>query len=217
MIKLKDILRRHSLIENANDSPPPVKFVSPPSDHSYSKAAGTSAGKPYTQDNIDFSELSGSEDVNARALNVIKAFENNINNPRGGYNKKTKLWYPHKSLEGGNDTIAYGHKIKNGEDYSKGISDNDAIKLLQRDINDKIAVAKQHLAGFDQFPLSIRIAILNGLFRGDLGPKAIGYLDSHQFGKAAKEYLNHAEYRATNNKGIKNRMEWNAKVFKNAA
>jgi hypothetical protein len=44
-------------------------------------------------------------------------------------------WYPHKSFEGGTDTIAYGHKIKDGEDFSKGLTESEALKLLIEDLS----------------------------------------------------------------------------------
>lgn len=68
------------------------------------------------------------------ALEEIKREENSI---RLGYDKDTKRWKPHKSLEGGEDTLAYGTKLNKGkfsdEDikrfYKEGISEEEAIKL----------------------------------------------------------------------------------------
>lgn len=56
------------------------------------------------------------------------------NGPRIGFDKEKKLWFPHHSIEGGTDTIAYGHKLtaddaKNGK-FKNGISDNEANELL---------------------------------------------------------------------------------------
>jgi hypothetical protein len=39
-------------------------------------------------------------------------------------------------------------------------------------------------------------------------------LDQYKFQDAAKEYLNHKEYKTTTNQGVKKRMNWNASVFK---
>jgi hypothetical protein len=49
-----------------------------------------------------------------------------------------------------------------------------------------------------------------------MGPKTIKLLNQNKFADAAKEYLNHREYRSTNNRGVKKRMDWNAAVFKAA-
>ena len=45
-------------------------------------------------------------------------------------------FYEYISLEGGSNTIGYGHKIKEGEDFSKGISIKEAKKLLIKDTLD---------------------------------------------------------------------------------
>lgn len=222
-IKLKDLLHEIQLKEApvADLPPPQVKFVMPPAQHSYAKAAGDMAGKPYTQPNIDFSAKRDSGDLVSKVANVIKAFENNKDNPRGGYNKQLKKWFPHKSLEGGSDTIAYGHKLQSGEDFSKGITDDEALKLLDKDINRTIETAKRFMKNFDSFPLTVKIAIVNAGFRGfgkkgDLGSETMKLLDQNKFAAAAKEYLNHREYKTTSNQGVKKRMNWNAAVFKAA-
>lgn len=220
MIKLKDILIEANILkkEDIGDvQPADVKFVSPPAHISYAKAAGDGAGKPYTQNNIDFSGIGDESQLITRAINVIKAFENSKANPRGGYNKKLGKWFPHKSLEGGSDTIAYGHKLLPGENFSKGLTDNEAEKLLEKDIRAKISLAKSKIKNFDSLPLTVKIAVINSLFRGDMGPKTMSLLSQNKFADAAREYLNHREYRTTKNQGVKKRMDWNYNVIKSAA
>jgi hypothetical protein len=146
-------------------------------------------------------------------------FENSKDDPNGGYNKQLKKWFPHKSLEGGSDTIGYGHKIQAGENFSKGLTDDEAIKLLNKDVNRTIDIAKKFMKNFETFPLTIKIAIINAGFRGfgkkgDLGPETMKLLDQHKFQDAAKEYLNHKEYKTTSNKGVVKRMNWNSAVFR---
>lgn len=211
MIKLRKLVPKH--IREAADMPPPVKFIQPPAHHSYAKAAGDGAGKQYFQGNVDFSNRSSEGSLTAKAANIIKRFENSQSNPRGGYNKQSKRWFPHKSLEGGADTIAYGHKMLPGESFSDGLTESEAEDLLQKDIEKKVTLLKRKIANFDALPMTIKIATINAAFRGDLGPKTMGLLAQNQFGKAAKEYLNHQEYRSTKNTGVKKRMEWNAQVF----
>jgi hypothetical protein len=137
----------------------------------YAKAAADGAGKPYTRPDIDFTGTGDEGLLITRAMNIIKAFENSVNNPRGGFDKKSKKWFPHKSLEGGSDTIAYGHKILRGEDFSKGITDSEAERLLEKDIREKIKLAKSKMKNFDGMPLTIKLAVINALFRGDMRTK----------------------------------------------
>ena len=56
---------------------------------------------------------------------------------------KNGRWYPHVSVEGGRKTIAYGHKLRSGEDFSKGITDKEAVALLIRDLDHHKAEAKK--------------------------------------------------------------------------
>ncbi len=216
VIKLKNLLREIQLKEGpvAADLPP-VKFVMPAADHAYGKAASDAAGKPYTQPNIDFRDIGSGDngELVSKAANVIKAFENSKNNPKGGYNKQLKKWFPHKSLEGGAATIAYGHKVQPGEDYSQGLTDNEAERLLEKDIRSKIDLAQSKMKNFDGMPLTVKIAVINALFRGDMGPRTMNLLSQNKFAQAAREYLNHREYRTSGNAGVKKRMDWNYNVI----
>ena len=224
IIKLRDLLHELQIKEApVADLPPQVKFVMPPAHHAYAKAAGDSAGKPYTQPNVDFSEKPNSDDVSTRAANVIKQFENSKDNRKGGFDKKLKKWLPHKSLEGGSDTIAYGHKIQPNESapnktkrWKDGLTDSEALKLLEKDIQSKVTYAKKHIKNFDNMPITVKIATVNALYRGDMGPNTMNLLSQNNFRDAAKEYLNHREYKTTANVGVKKRMDWNAAVFKAA-
>ena len=47
---------------------------------------------------------------------------------------KDNRWYPHRSFEGGTDTIAYGHKLGKVEKYPRGIANSEAENLLKRDL-----------------------------------------------------------------------------------
>ena len=68
----------------------------------------------------------------------IKFLENGV---KSGL-KKDGRWYQHPSPEGGLDTIAYGHKLKPGENFSKGLSQAEAEKLLSTDIIEHEKVAR---------------------------------------------------------------------------
>lgn len=194
----------------------PVKFVMPPQDHAYKKAASDGAGPTYAQQTIDYSGIGDHSELVKKAMDVIKKFENSKNNPRGGYNKKYGKWFPHGSLEGGSDTIGYGHKILSGEDFSAGLTDSEVEDLLEDDINKKIRVAERFIKNFNSLPLTVRVATVNALYRGDMGPRTMALLSRQQFGDAAKEYLNHQEYRTTKLRGVRDRMNWNAEAIRRA-
>lgn len=73
-------------------------------------------------------------------LQYMKSVENSI---KKGF-KKGK-WYPHSSVEGGRKTIAYGHKLKPGEDFSKGLTDREAVTLLIKDLDHHKAQAQKYV------------------------------------------------------------------------
>ena len=90
-------------------------------------------------------------------VTLLKTLENSI---KLGY--KNNLWYPHKSLEGGLDTIGYGHKITPLE-LSRGLLINnkryDAYQglpeelieiLLLQDIHRSRVLLETRVSGFPE-------------------------------------------------------------------
>lgn len=53
-----------------------------------------------------------------------------------GSKKRRGKHYAYKSPEGGAKTIGYGHKIKKGENFSSGLTENQAKLLLESDLTD---------------------------------------------------------------------------------
>lgn len=88
------------------------------------------AARPYKIDPI----------MDARFIGYIKNVENAAQTGRSG-----GVWFPHKSYEGGTDTIGYGHKIKAGEDFSKGLSDEQVNNLLIQDLRVHEDVVKNEI------------------------------------------------------------------------
>ena len=205
------------------DQQPVVKFSMPQTAQVSKSDIPSGGNKPFVSKEKDLSkkvaDTSDSKIVDS-AANIISSFENSMSDKRGGFDKSTGKWLPHASVEGGMPTIAYGHKITSNNElanYKKnGLTDDEAKELLKKDIRLKMNDARRLIKGFDNLPIQVRIAALNALYRGDLGPKTIQFLGIRDFKQAAKEYLNHKEYRTTTNKGVKKRMNWNAAVFKNA-
>lgn len=222
MVKLKDILNGKRIVEDVDvdkSFEPRVQLNIPQSTivKKTDKPANTDA--PFVSKDKDLSkkmtEIPDSRLIDS-AANIISKFENNPNYKKGGFDKSKGKWFPHKSLEGGADTIAYGHKILPGEDFSKGLTEDEAQKLLKADIAKKLNDARRLIKGFDSLPVQVKVAALNALYRGDLGPKTISWLNQRNFKQAAKEYLNHREYKTTSNVGVKKRMDWNYNVIKSA-
>jgi len=65
------------------------------------------------QGDTDSSIQTKNTDVEERYKAVVKGEENSMAHSRGGFSGGR--WFPHKSPEGGEDTIGWGHKL-NGED-----------------------------------------------------------------------------------------------------
>lgn len=70
----------------------------------------------------------------------VKAYENQI---KSGWDKDSKVWKPHKSREGGADTLAYGFKL-DPKKYTKeelerfykaGITEQEAQKMFNKEIS----------------------------------------------------------------------------------
>jgi hypothetical protein len=66
---------------------------------------------------------------NKSDIDLIKELENSI---KTGYSNGR--WYPYRSLEGGTDTIGYGHKLISDE-MQDGLSNKDAELLLIDDLS----------------------------------------------------------------------------------
>ena len=67
----------------------------------------------------------------ANYIDKLALLENSI-----GAGLKGDRYFPHESLEGGEKTIAFGHKLKEGDTYSEGISIPEAKELLVKDTMD---------------------------------------------------------------------------------
>lgn len=65
-------------------------------------------------------------------VNYIKFNENGI---KKGFDVKTNKWFVVDDPNLKTEMIAYGHQIKPGENFSKGITEDQAIQLLNSDLN----------------------------------------------------------------------------------
>jgi hypothetical protein len=131
---------------------------------------------------------------------------------------KDGLWFAYDSLEGGNPTIAYGHKVTDKElasgVFDNGISQERAIELLEEDINEANVKARELVSDFDSFPFYLRQELVNSAFRGMLGksPETVRLINEGKFDEAAVEYLRADDYYKAEDDpdtwgGLKQRME----------
>ncbi len=100
----------------------------------------------------------------------------------------------------------------------KKLTDEEVRKLFDYDLAKKINDAKEAFDNFDSYPNYLKIALVDGFYRGDLkkSPKTQELIRQGKFYEASIEYLNHKEYKnAKKNKmrGVFNRMNSNSKAM----
>lgn len=80
--------------------------------------------------------------VDVTMVMVLAEVENSI---KSGWDSDKGLWFSHYSLEGGEPTIAYGHKLSSEEFrmgvYSAGIDQREAVELLLGDYTEAYRLA----------------------------------------------------------------------------
>jgi GH24 family phage-related lysozyme (muramidase) len=125
---------------------------------------------------------------------------------------KTEAYKPDPSEEF--YTIGVGHY---GSDVKEGqvITNKEADKLLEDDINKRLPAIRKAIPNFDDMPIEVRKHILGSWFRGSLSgsPKTLRLINEGKFEEAAKEFLDNNEYRTTKLPGVKRRMEATAKAI----
>jgi LysM repeat protein len=150
-------------------------------------------------------------------MQKVMQWENNKAYKPGGWNDKKQRWYPHKSPEGGLPTIAYGHKLTpsdvRSDRFKNGISDSDAKELLKNDLFAASLKAARLVPDYKKLPVNVRQGLINAAYRGEIKSShdTIKLMNAGKWSAAAKEYLNHAEYR--NTPSVRKRMDWNQKQF----
>jgi GH24 family phage-related lysozyme (muramidase) len=131
-----------------------------------------------------------------------------------GKNEGIKL-KPYIDTEG-NPTIGIGHKIRDGEDFSGGITIEEAKKIFSQDVQEKLNIARSLFPKFDTYPNYIKVALLDGVFRGDHKRtyKTTKLINNDQWIDASQEYTNdRPDYDRSKTKGtgVYRRMDENAR------
>jgi GH24 family phage-related lysozyme (muramidase) len=75
------------------------------------------------------------------------------------------------------------------------ITKDQAKALFERDVQGKLADARRIVPTFDSLKQETKNAIVDALYRGDLGPNTIKLINAGKWKEAALEYLNHAEFK----------------------
>lgn len=94
------------------------------------------------------------------------------------------------------------------------ISPQKAEQLLTKGIVEHEAKARRLVPKYDTYPTYVREAILNAIYRGDLGPKTIATINKGQWDSVAEMYLQHPNYTNPGKfTGVVKRMKSNADAF----
>lgn len=183
--------------------PPPAAVVAPLAGETLPKAKG----KPLA------SEPAPADDFLTRARAYIRANEGVKYEP---YKDSKGLW-----------TVGVG-SLMSPEDIramkGRRLTEKEVEDRFTRDLKAKESLARGKLGpAYDRMSDEARIAVLDGVFRGDLSgsPKALKLLRDGKYTEAADEYLDNDEYResvALNERGkphgVAKRMERNAEAFR---
>jgi GH24 family phage-related lysozyme (muramidase) len=113
-------------------------------------------------------------------------------------------------------TIGYGTTAVVLPNLKPGmkISPQKAEQLLTKGIADHEAKARRLVSKYDTYPAYVREAILNAIYRGDLGPKTIAAINKGQWDNVATMYLQHPNYTSPGKfVGVVKRMKSNADAF----
>ena len=94
------------------------------------------------------------------------------------------------------------------------ISPATAEKLLIKGIANHESKARRLIPKYDSYPTYVREAILNAIYRGDLGPATIKLINAGSWSKVSAEYLKHKNYTNPGSmSGVVVRMKANADAF----
>jgi hypothetical protein len=158
-------------------------------------------------------------DLNPETMEkYLAALKIQENEGKAGF--KNGIWTPHKNAENGNyGTIAYGHKLTKDEGYlKKGISDEKAISLLNKDVLKHQKKAKSEIdskygeGSFDKLPQDHQMLLIDYVYNlGNVTDEFPSFTEGVMQGdkaKMLKEYV-----RKSNDKPLKKRNAWTEKVI----
>ena len=142
-----------------------------------------------------------------------------------GWDSSKELWFPHASPEGGNDTIAYGHKLLDSEveQANEGLTDDEVEQMLIKDLDTAEYGAKNILQDhfnedFDDLSEDKQEMLIDFDFNlGSYGlkrfPKFVGAVCSDDKDTLCKEYKRYFTDGFGAKKELKQRNEEFYKLF----
>ncbi len=150
-----------------------------------------------------------------RYLADLRMQENGI---KKGY--RNGMWYPHASVEGGADTIAYGHKLTpNDSALRRGITEDQALKLQEQDVLRNQSLAKKQVdkkygtGTFDNLPQDSQMLLVD--YQYNLGTLSgfPSFVKATVEGNKEKMLAEHKRFGA--GQPLTKRNEWTANVINN--
>lgn len=150
---------------------------------------------PTRPDTKNVKNTKNKNSVEQKYLEDLKFLENGV---KSGF--KNGKWFPHSSFEGGTPTIAYGHKLQPGEDFSKGLTEAEAHQLLLQDYKEHKNRAKSFIdrrfgpGAFDKLPPQKKVLLTDYEYNLGLNkfPKFVSGLVTNNFTTAYNEYKRYA-------------------------
>lgn len=137
-----------------------------------------------------------------KLVEEIKQFEGTKEYQQAkGFFRNNKFWVYSDSL--GYPTIGYGHLITRGENFSSGLSEQDAETLLTKDLNRTVNDAKGIYAQYNlKTPYIVQVVLTEMVFQLGKGgtlefKRFLRALADDNYTLAAKEMRNSAWYRQT--------------------
>ena len=198
----------------------------------FGNPAQAKATKPVSVSNIKHSPVAAQQTTKpaAKPLNISTGSMFDYISQWEGL--RTKVYKDHV----GNPTIGIGHYLDGSEtdrnliktlfggkvnydallNGTQSLTKDQVEKLFNVDVKIKEKLASKRIPDYSSFDQNTKNAIVNALYRGDLGPKTIKLINAKDWKGAAAEYLNHSNAKSGPEQ-VKRRMKTNAALlYKNA-
>jgi len=128
------------------------------------------------------------------------------------------MFHPHHTNPTANSRRVFRQLFGNSVDFDavlrgqQDLSERQLELLNNYEIDRHLLRARRRFPYFDNYPQEAQFAILDAIYRGDMGPRTASLINQGRFEDAAEEYLNHRGYRTATSRGlsgIRRRMEAN--------
>jgi len=126
--------------------------------------------------------------------------------------------HPHHNNPTARSRRVFQSLFGNSVDFDRVLRGQDTLsqgqlnQLNDYEINEHLERARARFPQFDTYPQNAQFAILDAIYRGDMGPATARLINSGDYEEAVEEYLNHRGYQTAVQRGlsgIRRRMEDN--------